>query len=76
MTWARPGLGRAGLLLASGVYQRVQGSEGYLQDMVRVRGEGKDDGRHGEWHDVMTWPCHGANNHGIGQVDLGKIIGY
>ena len=28
--------------------------------MVEVRGEGRGDVWHGEWLDVMTWPCHGG----------------
>jgi hypothetical protein len=76
VAWARPGLGRASLSLARGVYHRVQESVGYLPDKVRERREGRDEVRHGEWHGGVTWACHGANHHGRGQIDLGELVGY
>jgi hypothetical protein len=60
VTWARPVLGVQSLSLARGVYGQPRGSEGYLQDMVGVRGEGRGDGKQSGWHEVMTWPCHGG----------------
>ena len=38
--WTRPGLGSAEVIGGRGVYGQAQESEGDLQDMVEVRGEG------------------------------------
>ena len=55
--WTRPGLGSAEVIRGRGVYGQAQESEGDLQDMVEVRGEGRGDVCIMEVASGVAWAC-------------------